>query len=62
MFSRFTNYIRETRHELHKVNWPTRRQTVQYTGVVIAISLAVSFFLGAFDFIYQTLLREFIGF
>ncbi len=60
MFTRLINYIKETRQELHKVNWPTRSQTVQSTLLVIAISLGVAIFLGLFDYLYQLILRQII--
>lgn len=60
MYSRFVNYIKETRQELRKVNWPTRREAMQSTVLVIVISLGVALFLGIFDFIYRALLTRFI--
>jgi len=60
MINRFINYIKETRQELKKVNWPTRQQVIQSTLLVIAISLGVAFFLGAFDYIYKILLDKLI--
>lgn len=42
-------YIKETRSEMAHVSWPTRRQAVIYTIVVIAISLVVGMLLGLFD-------------
>ena len=35
-----------------KVKWPTKNDTVNYTIVVIGVSLAVAAFLGALDFIF----------
>lgn len=60
MFSRFTTYLKETRVELKKVNWPTRVQTIKSTILVIVISLAVSLFLGLFDFLYRLVLQKFL--
>ena len=60
MINRFINYIKETRQELKKVNWPTRQHAIQSTLLVIAISLGVAFFLGAFDYIYKILLDKLI--
>jgi len=48
--NRIISYFRESREELKKVLWPTRRQTVNDTLLVIAISLFVAVFLGALDF------------
>jgi preprotein translocase subunit SecE len=46
------NYINETRAELKHVTWPTRRQTVVYSALVIVISLAVAIYVGALDAIF----------
>jgi len=58
--NRFINYIRDTRGELQYVSWPTRRQSVIFTVVVIAISISVSIFLGFFDYLFSLLLQKFI--
>jgi preprotein translocase subunit SecE len=43
-------YIREVKTELTKVVWPSRRDTVKTTFIVIAFSVAVAVFLGLADF------------
>jgi preprotein translocase subunit SecE len=53
-------FLREVRQELSKVSWPTRSQVVQYTWVVIAISLAMAVFLGLLDFTFEWLLNTFV--
>lgn len=60
MFDKFLNYIKETKVELKNVRWPTKNQTVNYTLLVIAVSLAVSVFLGFFDMVFTYLLGKFI--
>lgn len=55
--SRLTTYFKETRAELKHVTWPTRKQATLYTIVVITISAATALYLGAFDFIFTTLLK-----
>ncbi|MSR73377.1 preprotein translocase subunit SecE [Candidatus Parcubacteria bacterium] len=57
---KIVDYIKETRVELKHVSWPTRRQTVIFTIIVILISLSVAFFLGFFDFIFTKFLEKFI--
>lgn len=42
-------FLRETRFELKKVVWPTRRQTINYTLVVIAAVVLVTLLLYLFD-------------
>lgn len=43
-------FFKEVYGEMQKVVWPTRKQTLQYTLLVIAFSLAVAIFLGAADY------------
>lgn len=50
-------YIKETRAELKHVSWPTRKQAIVYTIVVIVISLVTAVYLGAFDYVFTTLLK-----
>ncbi|MCI0619626.1 preprotein translocase subunit SecE [Candidatus Wolfebacteria bacterium] len=58
--SRFITYLRETRGELKHVSWPTRRQALVFTVVVIIVSLATAAYLGLFDYIFEKLLQAFI--
>ena len=55
-----TQFLKEARTELEKVNWPTKEQTINYTLVVIDISVATAIFLGSLDWIFETLLKMFI--
>ncbi|OHA88670.1 MAG: preprotein translocase subunit SecE [Candidatus Zambryskibacteria bacterium RIFCSPHIGHO2_01_FULL_43_27] len=55
------DYIKETRGELKHVSWPTRKQATVFTVIVIVISVAVSIYLGIFDFIFSELLKIFIS-
>lgn len=50
-------YIKETRAELKHVSWPTRRQATVFTVVVIVISLITAAYLGAFDYVFTSLLK-----
>jgi preprotein translocase subunit SecE len=52
-----SNYIKDTKAEMRHVNWPTREQTINYTILVIAISIFVALFLGLFDSIFVYLLK-----
>ena len=42
-------FLQETRGELRKVVWPTRRETVQTTLIVIVMALVSSLFLWGVD-------------
>jgi preprotein translocase subunit SecE len=56
----FINYLRETRAELRHVTWPTRSETVNYTIIVLAISIGTGAFLGFLDFLFTAGLSRFI--
>jgi preprotein translocase subunit SecE len=45
-------YIQSSIEEMKKVTWPTRKETRNYTLMVIGISLGVALALGALDFIF----------
>ncbi len=39
---------------MKKVTWPTKKETTNYTILVIAISIGVALFLGLLDYIFTT--------
>ncbi len=43
------DFFREVRIELKKVTWPSRKETIAATGMVIILSVIVAFFLGLLD-------------
>ena len=49
--------FRELKNEVKKVHWPTSRQVVNMTGVIVALSAALGAFLGLIDFTFQELFR-----
>ena len=54
------SFLKEVKLEMKKVNWPTRKETIRYTLIVIGLSVAVAAFLGTLDFVFNTLLTRFI--
>ncbi len=56
----FTNYFRESLAELKKVSWPTKKQTTNYSLVVIGISIGLAVFLGVLDYVFNLGLAEII--
>jgi len=54
------DYIKETKTEMKHVNWPTRKQAIVFTVVVIVVSIGVSLFLGFFDFLFSFALKQII--
>lgn len=51
-------FLQESQQEFKKVNWPSTRETVRLTAVVIGMSLGVSVFLGLLDLIFSTALQK----
>jgi len=54
------NFIKEAKSELSKVNWPTKKQTLNYTMLVVVVSLIVAVFLGGLDYLFGYILKEYL--
>jgi preprotein translocase subunit SecE len=54
-------YFIEVKNELAKVVWPSRKDTVRYTLVVIGFALAMAIILGATDYGLTQLITKFIN-
>jgi preprotein translocase subunit SecE len=46
---RITQFLKEARFELKRVTWPSRKETLAGTMVVLVIVLITAFFLGIVD-------------
>jgi preprotein translocase subunit SecE len=53
--NRFTRFYTETRSELRKVVWPSRKEWVNLTIIVIVVSLSVGAMLGLIDYFFERL-------
>ncbi len=51
--NKLTNYIKGSIEEMRKVTWPSKKETKDYTLLVIGISIAVAGFLGAIDYLFS---------
>ena len=49
--NKLTTYVKASIEEMKKVSWPTKKETYNYTLLVIFISLGVALFLGLLDII-----------
>ncbi|MFZ5364907.1 MAG: preprotein translocase subunit SecE [Patescibacteria group bacterium] len=56
MPNKITQYLNDSKTELKKVSWPTKKETIKNTLIVIGISLSVAIFLGALDFIFSKII------
>lgn len=48
--NKLVTYLRDSFEELKKVTWPTRKQTLNYSLAVVALSILVAVFIGALDY------------
>ncbi len=54
-------YFQETIGELRKVSWPTRREAIRLTWIVIGVILVMALILGGLDFIYTKVFGVILG-
>ena len=54
-------FFREVKVELKKVTWPSRKETITSTSVVVVLVLLSSFFLGVVDLGLSRLIREILN-
>jgi len=54
-------FLDSVKIELSKVTWPTRKETMATTGVVIVIIFLISIFLGVCDVVLAKLMRLILG-
>lgn len=52
-----TRYVRETTGELRKVSWPTRREALQLSAIVIAVMIVMGLYLSLVDAIGEALIK-----
>ena len=55
-------FLQEVREEGRKVTWPTRRETVITTTMVLAMSIATALFFLAADWVLSALVTFILGF
>ena len=53
-------YIKDTKGEMKHVSWPTKKQAIAYTVLVVVVSVTVALFLGLADFSFSKLLEKII--
>lgn len=49
-------YLRDTRAELGKVNWPTREEGMRLTLIVVVVTIVAGIALYGIDFIFGSLI------
>ncbi|MDO8495404.1 MAG: preprotein translocase subunit SecE [bacterium] len=54
------DFLKDVKLELSRVNWPTKQDTIKYTGIVVVFSVVMSLFLGGVDALFTIVLNRFI--
>lgn len=58
--NKLIKYIKDSMVEMKKVTWPSKKETYNYTVLVIGVSLAMAAFLGILDYIFNFVLSYII--
>jgi len=53
-------FLKEVRLEMKKVDWPSRKETIRYTLIVIGASFGTAVFLGGLDYLFNFLMNKFV--
>lgn len=57
---RTTQYFRDSYNEMRSVVWPSRKQTISHTILVIIFSVVIALFLGSLDILFRIILERVI--
>ncbi len=60
IIQKIIQYFKESKQELKKVVWPSKKEIINLTLLVILISLGVAIFLGLIDYLLTLILGKFI--
>lgn len=53
MIEGIKNYFVGAFQEMRKVTWPSKSQTINYSVLVIALSVGMALFFGLLDFVFN---------
>jgi len=57
MIKKIINYFKNVKIELSKVTWPTKKEAIRLTVVVIVISLIFAALIGALDMLFSYIVQ-----
>ena len=61
IIQKVTGFLQEAKMELKKVTWPTPKQTMASTAVVIILVFVISLILGIIDFALAKAVKFILG-
>ncbi|HRY36566.1 MAG TPA: preprotein translocase subunit SecE [Candidatus Magasanikbacteria bacterium] len=53
-------YFKDSYAEMKKVTWPTKKQTINYSALVIALSVGMAVFFSVLDYVFNLGLTKLI--
>jgi len=59
-FGQFVRFLGEVKTQMRKIDWPSRKEALSYTMVVIFASVLLAIFLGGVDFLLTLILDRII--
>jgi len=59
--NRVISYLKSVRAEIKKVVWPSRRTTLNLTGIVFGVTVVMSIAMGLVDWLFSKLFALIIG-
>lgn len=57
---KLVEYLKETRGEMKHMNWPTKSQAINYTFLVVGLSIATALVLALADYVFSLGIEKFI--
>ena len=57
---KLVEYLKETRNEMKHMNWPSKSQAVNYTLLVIGLSVVTALVLSLADYAFSLGIEKFI--
>lgn len=54
-------FLKDSRTELKKVKWPTRKELLASTAMVIFLTIVIALFLGLIDFGLMNIIEKIVG-
>jgi preprotein translocase subunit SecE len=61
LIRRFIQFLKEVRAELKRVTWPSRKETIGSTSVVLVLVLIMALFLSLVDLGLHALIRRILS-
>ena len=61
MIERIRRYLASVRAEVQRVSWPSRREVITFTVLIVLMVVVLGLYLGLVDAVLQQILRLLIG-